>query len=178
MVEMSGAIPNANDPERVAHNFVTGWEVFFKTIGALLVERLLQYSKYSQDEKFSEDITSAVNLLNQSEFTTWLDSRIQVYLRRGAHRSEEAIWLTNEMNMIADRYSQLDKESTSSDNGTFEQIAKDAEIVKGSIEGFVTKIVGGIVNGFIRIVSKQARKNEERGKAATKYLNEAIKILA
>jgi hypothetical protein len=156
----------------VSQEFRKAWEIFFKAVDQLIYRRISHHRKYEGEfrMRFADDLHAELEAITDSRFLSWLESQCLRYaLFGGQRRIHEIRMLASEMQMHAAAASPAVAHAA-----TDAELAEDAEVIKGSIEKFIGKVVTGLFSFILGGLNH--RKYKERTKSALEILNEALKI--
>jgi hypothetical protein len=170
--------PNQEIPSsEEAEVFMEQWDVFFGAVNVHLQRKFSSGAfRYPINDQFLRDIADASTTLREKELKDWLKVRIsEKTADPKGHMAKEAKWMANEMMMVREHLLAKTK-----DPGDEDAVSEAADQVKGSVEGYVGRILKRGRRFLLGAPwSSESKKHDEmanRIEGSTKILNEALKI--
>lgn len=183
---------------QAAVEFRWAWEWFFLVVGSLLQELIYRDARFANAYRnsFANRLGEGVSRISERQFLDWLENRCAIYAAGDETRILELQMLADEMAMfaqsmtptsIADNLAALEGFRIASQGETrpfeahsgedLKEKAEVAEVIKGSTEKFVGKIIKTSMSAVRRWVTGEKKEvNHETADAVTSVINEGLKI--
>lgn len=169
-----------SSPRDAVEEFRVAYVGFFETSIQFILAASERVSFFSYYPRFEEDLSAAhFFLLNKSAVST-MTNRLRRNLKKGRKTEQEVFWLAHEM--TAATY--MMKEADMDDPEAVNESAEQSDIVKGSVEEFLTSLAQSFVEWVSnlpvigRAVGRTRPDEMERISSSTKLLNELFKLVA